>query len=101
MPILDGRRLAGLVRLGGKARPSVCCHVGTVVQLVGAAPTPHGALGGQRACAGYGQPVMSPRPHSRQKVVRRLGDLLAIRPPGDAVQMPRVEAVEFCQRSWR
>ena len=65
-------------------------------QLVGPPSTPHGALGGRQA-----QLVMPPRPHRRQKVARRLGGLLAIRPPGDAVELPRVEAVEHGQRSWR
>ena len=55
VPILCGRRLAGLVRLGGgEVCPSAGCPVGTVVQLVGPAPTLHGALGGRRASAGYG-----------------------------------------------
>ena len=54
VPILCGRRLAGLVRLGGGVCPSAGCPVGTVVQLVGSAPTLHGALGGRRASAGYG-----------------------------------------------
>ena len=34
MPILGGRRLAGLVRLVGRARPSTCCQAGMAVQLV-------------------------------------------------------------------
>ena len=63
VPILGSRRLAGLVRLVGRARPSRCCQAGMAVQLVGPAPTPHG----------------------RQKVVRRCGGLLSIRPPGDAM----------------
>ena len=54
VPILCGRRLAGLVRLGGGVCPSAGCPVGTVVQLVGPAPTLHGALGGRQASAGYG-----------------------------------------------
>ena len=54
VPILCGRRLAELVRLGGGVCPSAGCPVGTVVQLVGPAPTLHGALGGRRASAGYG-----------------------------------------------
>ena len=54
VPILGGRRLAGLVRLGGGVCPSAGCPVGMVVQLVGPAPTLHGALGGRRAYAGYG-----------------------------------------------
>ena len=37
-PILGGRRLAGLVRLGGGVCPSAGCLVGMVVQLVGPAP---------------------------------------------------------------
>ena len=53
VPIL-GQRLAGLVRLGGGVCPSAGYQVGTVVQLVGPAPTLHGALGGRRASAGYG-----------------------------------------------
>ena len=71
-------------------------------QLVGPAPTPHGALGGRQASAGLcpSQPVMPPRWHSRQKVVRRLGGLLAIRRPGDAVQLLGVEAVKRCQQFW-
>ena len=52
VPILGGRRLAGLVRLVGRARPSRCCQAGMAVQLVGPAPTPHGALGGWQAFAG-------------------------------------------------
>ena len=53
------------------------------------------------------QPVMPPRPHSRQKDVRRRGGLLAIRPPGDAVQLPRfgvsvrLPRVPFYQRRRR
>ena len=43
VPILCGRRLAGLVRLGGGVCPSAGCPVGTVVQLVGPAPTLHGS----------------------------------------------------------
>ena len=54
VPILCGRRLAGLVRLGGGVCPSAGCPVGTVVQLVGPAPTLHGALGARQASAGYG-----------------------------------------------
>ena len=54
VPILGGRRLAGLVRLVGRARPSRCCQAGMAVQLVGPAPTPHGALGGWQAFAGCG-----------------------------------------------
>ena len=54
VPILGGRRLAGFVRLGGGVCPSAGCPVGMVVQLVGPAPTLHGALGGRRAYAGYG-----------------------------------------------
>ena len=36
--------------------PSGGCQVGTAltVQIVGPAPTPHGALGGRQASAGYG-----------------------------------------------
>ena len=55
VPILGGRRLAGLVRLGGGVCPSAGCPVGTVLSLVGPAPTLHGALGGRRAYAGYGR----------------------------------------------
>ena len=54
VPILCGRRLAGLVRLGGGVCPSAGCPVGTVGHLVGPAPTLHGALGGRQASAGYG-----------------------------------------------
>ena len=50
--LFGGRRLAGLVRLGGGVCPSACCQNGTGVQLVGPAPTLHGALGGRRASAG-------------------------------------------------
>ena len=53
VPILGGQWLAGLVRLGGGVCPSAGCQVGTVIQLVGPAPTLHGALGGRRAFAGY------------------------------------------------
>ena len=53
VPILGGRRIATLVRLGGGACPSGGCHVGTAVQLVGPAPTPHGALGGRQASVGH------------------------------------------------
>ena len=52
--ILGGQRLAGLVRLGGGVCPSAGSQVGTVVQLVGPAPTLHGALGGRRGFAGCG-----------------------------------------------
>ena len=38
---------------------------------------------------------MPPRPHCHQKVVQRLGGLLAIRPPGDAVQLSGVELSEL------
>ena len=48
VPILGGRRLAGLVRLVGMACPSRGCQAGMAVQLVGPAPTPHGAQGGRR-----------------------------------------------------
>ena len=41
VPILSGQRLAGLVRLRGGVCPSAGCQVGTVVQLVGPAPTLH------------------------------------------------------------
>ena len=54
VPILGGQRLAGLVRLRGGVCPSAGCQVGTVVQLVGPAPTLHGVLGGLWAFAGYG-----------------------------------------------
>ena len=54
VPIIGGQRLAGLVRLRGGVCPSAGCQVGTVVQLVGPAPTLHGALGGRRAFAGNG-----------------------------------------------
>ena len=54
VPSLGSQRLAGLVRLGGGVCPSAGCQVGTVDQLVGPAPTLHGALGGRRASAGYG-----------------------------------------------
>ena len=54
VPILCGRRLAGLVRLGGGVCPSAGCPVGTVGQLVGPAPTLHSTLGGRQASAGYG-----------------------------------------------
>ena len=80
--ILGGRRLAGLVRLVGRACPSRGCRACMAFQLVGQAPTPHGALGGRQAFAGC---VVPPRPHSRQNVVRRRGGLLSTRPPGDAM----------------
>ena len=99
VPILGGRRLAGLVRLGGGVCPSAGCPVGMVVQLVGPAPTLHGALGGGHT-QDMAQPVVPPCPHSRQQVIRGLGGLIAIRPTGDAVQLPRVEAIECCKRSW-
>ena len=54
VPIPGGQRLAGLDRLRGGVCPSAGCQVGTVVQLVGPAPTLHGALGGRQAFAGYG-----------------------------------------------
>ena len=54
VPIIGGRLLAGLVRVGGGVCPSAGFPVGTVVQLVGPAPSLHGALGGRRASAGYG-----------------------------------------------
>ena len=54
VPILGGQWLAGLVRLREGVCPSAGCQVGTVVQLVGPAPTLHGALGGRQAFAGYG-----------------------------------------------
>ena len=41
------------------------------------------------------QPVVPPCPHSHQQVVRWLGGLIAIRPPGDAVQLPRVESIHY------
>ena len=53
VPILGGRRLAGLVRVGGRACPSRGCQVGMAGHLVGPAPTPHGALGGRKASTGY------------------------------------------------
>ena len=62
VPILCGRRLAGLVRLGGGVCPSAGCPVGTVGQLVGPAPTLHGALGGRQASADMAQPVVPPYP---------------------------------------
>ena len=84
VPILGGRRLAGLVRLVGRARPSRCCQAGMAVQLVGPAPTPHGAQAvGRHSQQDVAQPLVPPRPHSRQKVVRMCGGLLSIRPPGD------------------
>ena len=87
VPILGGRRLAGLVRLVGRARPSRGCQVGMAVQLVGPVPIQHGALGGRQAFTGCGPAtdMVHPRPHSRHKVVRRHGGLLSIRPPGDAM----------------
>ena len=54
LPILGGRRLAWLVRLGEGACPSRGCRVDRAVQFVGPAPTPHGALGGRQASTGYG-----------------------------------------------
>ena len=54
VPILGGRRLAGLVRGGGGACPSGNCQVGMTGQLVDPAPAQHGALGGRQTSAGYG-----------------------------------------------
>ena len=54
VPIIGGRRLAWLVRLGGGACPSRGCQVDRAVQFVDPAPTPHDALGGRWAFAGYG-----------------------------------------------
>ena len=51
MPICCGRRIAGPVKLVGEARPLVGCKVGTAAQVVGPAPTLHGALGGRQASA--------------------------------------------------
>ena len=71
--------------------PSAGCQVGTAVQLVD--PTLHGTLGGWRASAENGPASqMPPRPHNSQNVIRRLGGLLAIRPPGDVVQLLKVDA---------
>ena len=61
--------------------------------------TAHEAVG--RHPKDVAHPVVPPRPHSRQQVVRRCGGILLIRPPGEAVKLPRVEAVQRCQRSWR
>ena len=54
VPILGGRRITGPVRLVGRACPSRGCQTGMAVQLVGPAPSPHGALGGRQAFAGCG-----------------------------------------------
>ena len=54
VPILGGRRLAGLVSIVERACPSRGCQAGMAVQLVGPAPTSHGALGGRQAFAGCG-----------------------------------------------
>ena len=50
------RRFSGLVSvcLVGRACPSRDCQAGMAVQLVGPAPTPHGALGGRQEFAGCG-----------------------------------------------
>ena len=55
--ILGGRPLARLVCVGGGACLSGGCKVGMAGQLVGPAPTPHGALGGRQASAGYGPAI--------------------------------------------
>ena len=73
-----------IVRVWGGSCPSGCCQVGMAVQLVGPAPAPHGAVGGRQVSAGYG-PATVASAGSRQKVLRGLGGLLAILPPGDAV----------------
>ena len=54
VPILSDRWLAGPVGVRGGACPSGGCQDGRAVQLVGPAPTHHGALGSQQAYAGYG-----------------------------------------------
>ena len=43
--------------------------------------TAHSAVG--RHSQDVAQPLVPPRPHSRQMVVRRSGGLLSILPPGD------------------
>ena len=61
----------------------------------------HGALGGRQASAGY-VPACDASPSAQPSEGRtKAWSLLAIRPPGDAVQLPGVEAVERYQRSWR
>ena len=54
VPILGGRRLAGLVRVGGGACPPGGCQGWYGGQLIDPVPTPHGALGGRQASAEYG-----------------------------------------------
>ena len=101
VPILGGRRLAEVVPLVGGACPSGYCQVDMAVHLVGPVPTPHGALGGRQASEGCGPASGASASAQRQQVVRRRGGFLLIRPPGDAVKLPRVESVQRCQRSWR
>ena len=78
--ILSGRRHAGLVRLGGRACPSRCCHAGMVTQLVGPTPTQHGTLGGRQASAGYGPATGASASAQTSQGRTRVGGLLAIRP---------------------
>ena len=85
VPILGGRRLAEVVPLVGGACPSGYCQVDMAVHLVGPVPTPHGAQAVGRHPKDVAQPVVPPRPHSRQQVVRRRGGFLLIQPPATGV----------------
>ena len=101
VPILGGRRLPEVVPLVGGACPSGYCQVDMAVHLVGPVPTPHGALGGRQATEGCG-PVSGASASAQPSAGRKkVWGFLLIRPPGDAVKLPRVEAVQRCQRSWR
>ena len=54
VPIFGVQQLAGPVHLGGLACPSGGCQVGRAAQLIGPAPTSHGALGGRQESARCG-----------------------------------------------
>ena len=104
VPILGGRRLAGLVRVWGGACPSGGCPVDMAGQLVVPLTTPHGALGGRQASAGIGYGPASDVSASVQPSAGRtrggVGGLIAIRHSSDAVQLAGVETVQRWQRAW-
>ena len=81
----------------GGACPSGCYHVGT------ARSSSLAHYRDRQASAGYGPASdnSATAQPSEGSTKACHGGLLAIRAPGDAVQLPGVETVERCQRSWR
>ena len=64
---------------------SVGCQVGKAAQLVGPAPTPHGALGGRQASAGCGPATVAfTQPAEGRMKAWPPHDMTSRRAPGDA-----------------